>query len=116
MLNLKLFEKIYFYCPHVDFRKGMYGLSVIVQDEMNLDPFKKYLFLFSNSKRNKIKALYYDKNGFAMWVKYLIEDKFFWPKNYPQEVLVVENKQFNDFLNGLNPFQIPFKEKKFEIL
>ena len=67
MINIKNFDNIYFYRPPIDFRKGIYGICAIVQDDMNLNPFEKYLFLFSNSKFNKLKALYWDKTGFALW-------------------------------------------------
>lgn len=114
MISIKCFDQIYFYRPCVDFRKGIYGLCSIVQDQMQLDLFAKYLFLFTNSKRNKIKALYWDQTGFAMWVKYLIDDKYKWPLKLDQEVIAVDVKKLEEFLVGLDPFQLPFKEKKFE--
>lgn len=113
MINLNLFSQIYFYRPPIDFRKGVNGLSAIVQDEMNLDLFRPSLFIFTNSKRNKIKALYWDQTGFAMWIKYLIEDKYKWPLKYEDDIILVDIKKLNKFLIGLDPFQLPFKEKKY---
>ena len=113
MINIKKFDNIFFYKPFVDFRKGIYGLCSIVQDDMKLNPFNKYLFLFSNSKRNKIKALYWDKTGFAMWIKYLEEDKYKWPVHLEDDVLKVNIKKFDDFLIGFNPWQIPHKKKEY---
>ena len=111
MLSIKSFNQIYFYRPYVDFRKGINGLSSIVQDEMNLNPFERNLFIFSNSNRNKLKALYWDTNGFALWIKYLIEDKYKWPVHYEDEIIKVNTKNLENFLIGFDPFQIPFKEK-----
>jgi hypothetical protein len=113
MINIKKFDNIFFYRPFVDFRKGIYGLCAIVQDEMNLNPFEKYLFIFSNSKRNKIKALYWDETGFAMWVKYLEEDKYRWPVHLEEEVLNVNIQKLNDFLVGFDPWQRPHKKKEY---
>ena len=113
MLNIKLFKQIYFYRPHVDFRKGINGLCLIVQDEMQLNPFERYLFIFTNSRRNKLKALYWDHTGFAMWVKYLIEDKYKWPVHYEDEVIKVNFANLEQFLIGFDPFQVPFKAKKY---
>ena len=114
MLNINYFDQIYFYRPYVDFRKGINGLASVVQDEMNLNPFEKYLFIFTNNKRNKLKALYWDHTGFALWIKYLIEDKYKWPLHYDDEVIKVDIKKLDKFLIGLDPFQVPFKEKKYE--
>ncbi len=113
MLSINKFDNIYFYRPFVDFRKGIYGLCGVVQDEMKLDPFGKYLFIFSNSKRNKIKALYWDNTGFAMWVKYLEEDKYKWPSHLEKEVLEVNMKKLEEFLIGFNPWQIPHQKKEY---
>ena len=116
MLFINKFDNIYFYRPYVDFRKGIYGLCSIVQEEMELDPFSKYLFLFSNSKKNKIKALYWDKTGFAMWVKYLEEDKFKWPSHLDDAVIEVNIKKLKEFLIGFNPWQLSHTEKKYRYI
>ena len=113
MINIKKFDNIFFYRPYVDFRKGIYGLCSIVQEEMNLDPFENYLFIFSNTQKNKIKALYWDKTGFAMWIKYLEADKFRWPVHLSDDVLQINLKNLEKFLIGFNPWQIPHKEKKY---
>lgn len=113
MISISSFDQIYFYRPYIDFRKGINGICAVVQDEMELDLFKKYLFVFTNSKRNKLKALYWDKTGFAMWAKHLSEDKYKWPLLYENEVIVVDVAKLEEFLIGLDPFQIPFKEKKY---
>jgi transposase len=116
MINIKKFDQIYFYRPHVDFRKGINGLCAIVQDQMQLDPFGKFIFLFSNSKQNKIKALYWDKTGFAMWLKYLEGEKFRWPGHLDDEVFEVNVKNLENFLKGLNPWQIPHREKDYKYI
>ncbi len=113
MISIKQFDQIYFYRPHIDFRKGILGISAIVQDQMNLDPFGQYLFLFINSKHTKIKALYWDKTGFALWMKYLEEDTFRWPSHLDSEVFEVNVNKLQKFLLGFNPWQIPHKEKQY---
>jgi len=114
MINIKKFNNIYFYRPFVDFRKGIYGLCAIVEDDMQLNPFEKYLFLLSNSKRNKIKALYWDQTGLTMWVKYLTEDKYKWPVHYENEVIKVNVKNLEEFLVGFDSFQILFTAKNYQ--
>ncbi len=116
MINIKSFDNIFFYRPFIDFRKGITGLCSVVQDEMQLNPFEKYLFIFSNSKRNKLKALYWDETGFAMWIKYLEEDKYRWPIHLEEDVLKVDIKQLDKFLIGFNPWQIAHQKKEYLII
>ena len=104
LLKLSEFDEIFLYRPVVDFRKGIVGLAYIVQDEMKLSPFNKSLYLFSNRHHNKIKALYWDDTGFALWYKILEEDHFRWPKHLSEENIIVDVKKLEEFLNGLNPW------------
>ena len=116
MIVFNQFDNIYFYRPFVDFRKGIFGLCCVVQDQMELDPFEKYLFIFSNSKRDKIKVLYWDDTGFAMWVKYLETDKFCWPVHLKEDVLKINVKKFERLLMGLNPWQVAHKKKQYKCI
>ncbi|NPD75580.1 IS66 family insertion sequence element accessory protein TnpB, partial [Oceanispirochaeta sp. M1] len=52
-----------------DMRKQINGLTVIVQDDMELNPFSSSIFLFCNRERKILKALYWDNNGFCLWQK-----------------------------------------------
>ena len=52
---------------HTDMRKQAAGLSLLVTEEMQLDPFSQHLFFFCNKRRNVLKAVYWDKNGFCLW-------------------------------------------------
>ncbi len=116
LLQLNYFDEIYLYRPIVDFRKGIVGLSYIVQDEMNLSPFKKSLFLFSNRHHNKIKALYWDDTGFVLWYKILEKDRFKWPKHLANENIIVDVKKLELFLKGLNPWQVAHEQLNYEII
>ena len=61
------FEKVAIYVKpgRTDMRKQINGLSVIVQEELKMDPFCGSLFLFCNKNRRLLKALYWDRNGFS---------------------------------------------------
>lgn len=114
LLNLHKFEKIYLYRPYTDFRKGIQGLSAIVQGEMELSPFKRYLFLFCNRSRDKIKVLYWDETGFALWYKCLEKEKFRWPTHLQEETVSVDLGKMEKFLSGLNPWQLAHKKLRYQ--
>ena len=64
-----------------DMRKQINGLSIIVTEDLQMDPFEGNLYLFCNKGRRILKILYWDKNGFCQWMKRLELDKFPWPMN-----------------------------------
>ncbi|EOA8958740.1 IS66 family insertion sequence element accessory protein TnpB [Vibrio harveyi] len=61
--------EIYLHKVPVDFRKGINGLSLIVEQQMNLNPFSEALFIFCNRSRDKLKVLYWQHNSFCLWQK-----------------------------------------------
>jgi len=67
------FENLYLHRAFVDMRKNIYGLSALVQNEMKLDLKSRSLFIFCNERRTLIKILYFDRSGFALWLKKLEE-------------------------------------------
>ena len=90
------------------------GLTAIVQDEMELNPFARYLFIFCNSSRSGLKVLYWDRCGFAMWYKKLEKEKFKWPSHLESDSINVDIAIVEQFLEGLNPWQVPFSPLKYE--
>ena len=79
MFGLSSGLTVYLHRQPVDFRKQINGLSVIVQEAMDLDPFAEALFGFSTRRRDRLKLLYWHKNGFCLWLKRLEKDRFIWP-------------------------------------
>ncbi len=68
-------DTVHLHREPVDFRKSINGLSIIVESEMALSPLSGALFVFCNKKRDKLKLLYWDKTGFALWYKRLEQEK-----------------------------------------
>lgn len=100
MLKLESFQGIYLHRGQVDFRKSIDGLSIIVEQEMGLDIFGRNLFIFCDRRKRRLKVLYWDATGFAMWYKRLEKDKFAWPKNHDDEVILIDAQQFEWLLSG----------------
>ena len=100
MLNIKSFSGIYLHRDHVDFRKSIDGLAAIVEQEMKLNVFGGQVFIFCDRKRRRLKVLYWDATGFAMWYKRLEQDRFAWPKQHEMEVISIEAEQLEWLLSG----------------
>ena len=72
---------MYIACGYTDLRRGIDGLAAMVQQEFSLDPFTNTLFLFCDRRRDRIKALYWEGNGFVLLYKRLERGSFQWPRN-----------------------------------
>jgi transposase len=58
------------------------------------------LFVFCNRSKDKLKILYWDKTGFALWYKRLEKDKFKWPNSQQSDVLTLSKQQLDWLLSG----------------
>ena len=59
-------DRVFIACGYTDLRRGIDGLAALVQREFHLDPFTNTLFLFCGRRRDRIKALYWEGNGFVL--------------------------------------------------
>ncbi len=71
MLSVPSAVKIFLYGQAADLRRGYDGLAAIVQGAMGEDPLSGSLFVFVNKRGNRIKLLYWDRDGYAIWMKRL---------------------------------------------
>jgi len=93
---------VYLYADPVDMRKSIDGLSLLVEQEMELQPNMDALFVFCNRGRDKIKMLCWERNGFIVWYKRLEKQRFRWPKT--EETLSLSGKELNWLLDGFDLF------------
>jgi len=86
----------------VDMRKSICGLSIIVDQEMELDLKLNSLFIFINRRRTHMKMLYFDNSGFALWLKKLEESRFPWTKTIEKDIIEISATDLNLLLDGVN--------------
>lgn len=99
MINLNKIKSVHIACGVTDLRKSIEGLSVLVQEAFQLDPFSPALFVFCNRSQDKIKVLHWDFNGFWLYYKRLERGRFKWPKD-SNEVIHIDMKEFKWILDG----------------
>lgn len=102
MLRPSSHIQVYLYAEPVDMRKSIDGLSLLVEQEMQLSPMVDALFVFSNRGRDKIKLLCWEKNGFIVWYKRLEKQRFRWPKS--GDIVTLTGKELNLLLDGFDIF------------
>ncbi len=101
MMRLSFSGKVYLAAGCTDMRKAINGLSMLVEQAMDLDPFSGDLFVFCNRKRTIVKILYWDHNGFCLWHKRLEKHRFKWPQN-GTDTVVISSDQLGWLLSGLD--------------
>ena len=104
MFHLPSNIKVYLAMGITDMRKSINGLSVLVSEQMELDVFSGHLFVFCNRKKNIIKVLYWDRNGFCLWHKRLEKDCFKWSENR-KEIMAISKQELSWLIDGINIYQ-----------
>lgn len=79
MMHLPASVRVYLCASPCDMRKSFDGLHALVTQSMQLDAFGGHLFVFANRRRDRIKILYWDRDGFAVWAKRLEEGTYAMP-------------------------------------
>jgi transposase len=90
----------------VDFRKGINGLAALVEGVLDRDPFSEQLFVFCNRGRNRVRILYWERNGFCLWTKRLEKARFHWPRSASGAVVTFTGQQLNWLLDGIDVMRI----------
>jgi transposase len=104
MLNNGTFN-VYLAMGATDLRKSIDGLAILVTESFNLDPFSRSLFVFCNRKRDKIKILEWDVNGFWLHYKRLEKGTFKWPNALDSKTIAITDREFRWLLDGLSIYQ-----------
>lgn len=96
--------QVFLYTGHVDMRKSINGLSAMVEQELELNPMMQALFVFCNRGRDKVKLLYWERNGFVLWYKRLEKQRFTWIKTNDAGATQLSGYALNLLLDGLDIF------------
>lgn len=79
MLTLALPNQVYLCVEPTDMRASFDRLAMIVREQLQHDPLDGSLFVFRSKRRDRIKLLYWDQDGYAIWMKRLEQGSFQFP-------------------------------------
>lgn len=91
---------VYIVCGYTDMRRSIDGLAGIVQQNYGLEPCSGSLFLFCGRRRDRMKALLWEEDGFLLLYKRLDNGAFQWPRN-EQEAKQLTPEQYLWLMQGL---------------
>ena len=107
-------DRVYLKCGYVDMRRSIDGLAAMVQQVFKLDPCERNLYLFCGRQSDRIKALYYEGDGYILLYKRLERGRFRWPRR-ESEVRQISERQLRWLLEGLSieqPNAIPMTQPR----
>ncbi len=112
MLAISSQAKIYLYAEPVDMRKSFDGLFGIIKSDLHLDVRNGGVFMFLNLRRNRIKLMYWDRDGIAIWMKRLEENCFQRPLRSPDgKHVIIDSTELQSILSGIDLSSIKMRKR-----
>ena len=102
VLDLADTARVYLAAGATDMRKSIDSLAAEVQEVLHLDPFSSCLFVFCNRRREKLKILVWERNGFWLCYRRLERGVFRWPKAGDGGTVTVTRRELRWPLDGLD--------------
>jgi transposase len=103
MIHLPASVRVYLCLSPTDMRRSFDGLHALVRDHLELDAFAGHLYLFANRRRDRLKLLYWDHDGFAVWAKRLERGVFAIPSADPgSRRIEITSEELAALLSGID--------------
>jgi len=104
VLTLPPAVRVYVAVEAVDIRKSFDGLSAAVREVLRSDPMSGHLFVFRNRRGDRIKILFWDRSGYALFYKRLERGTFHLPSDPPAQAahLEMEGAELSLMLEGID--------------
>ena len=113
-LDRGMAARIYLCTSPTDMRKGFDTLAALVKEFLGQDPLSGHLFLFVGRGKDRLKMLYWDTDGFALWYKRLEEGTFRMPRVRTEDASVeLKASELAMLLEGIDLKSIK-RSKRFE--
>ncbi len=84
MMSLPPSVRIYLCARVIDGRRGIDSLAAMVRSVIGVDPFNGHLFVFLANRGRGVRILFWDRNGFALYLKRLEKGRFHLPREVPE--------------------------------
>ncbi len=113
MIHLPASVRVYLCLTPTDMRRSFDGLHALVRDHLQLDAFAGHLYIFGNRRKDRLKVLYWDHDGFAVWAKRLEEGSFAIPSGEPGSTRIeITTEELGEVLSGID-LQQAAKRKRY---
>ena len=93
---------VYLCVAPTDLRKQAASLALLVEQSLKRDVFAPALYVFSNSRRDRVRILYWERNGLVLWSKRLEKERFIWPRATAEDTVSMSGEELNRLLDGFD--------------
>ena len=93
---------VYLCVAPTDLRKQAASLALLVEQSLKRDVFAPALYVFSNARRDRIRILYWERNGLVLWSKRLEQQRFIWPRMAEGDTVSMSGGELNQLLDGFD--------------
>lgn len=97
---------VYLCVAPVDMRKQAASLALLIEHSLQRDVFEAALYCFANARRDRVKIVYWERNGLVLWSKRLEgRDRFVWPTLRHEATVSMTGRELNALLDGFDIFR-----------
>jgi transposase len=113
MIHLPASVRVYLCLTACDMRKSFDSLHALVREYLELDAFAGHLFVFTSRRRDRVKILYWDRDGFAIWSKRLEEGTYAVPlgEGSAERRREITAQELGALLSGIDLTQAPRRKR-----
>lgn len=114
MIHLPASVRVYLCLSPCDMRKSFDGLHALVRDHLGEDAFAGHLYVFANRRKDRLKILYWDRDGFAVWSKRLESGTYAIPHGEGVEAgRAITAQELGAILSGIDLSQAERRQRYF---
>jgi transposase len=113
MIHLPASVRVYVCLTACDMRRSFDGLHAMVREHLELDAYAGHLFVFASRRRDRVKILYWDRDGFAVWSKRLEEGTYALPlaESAEEHRREISMQELGALLSGIDLQQAPRRKR-----
>ena len=101
---------VYLCVAPVDGRKQAASLALLVEQSLGHNVFDPALYVFTNRRRDRVRILYWERNGLCLWTKRLEQQQFIWPRQVTGSTVTMDGRILNALLDGFDVFSQGHRE------
>jgi transposase len=93
---------VYLCVAPVDGRKQAASLALLVEQSLGRNVFEPALYVFTTRRRDRVRILYWERNGLCLWSKRVEQQQFIWPRAVSGDTALINGRTLNALLDGFD--------------
>jgi transposase len=94
--------RVYLCVSPVDGRKQAAGLALLIEQSLGKSVFEAALYVFANRRRDRVRIVYWERNGLCYWSKRVEKQQFVWPSDSSGATVTMNGRELNALLDGFD--------------